>query len=227
MKKLLVLAAAAAMVLSSCCNSGSRNLKNEDDSLAYCVGVDLGSYVKNMDSTINIDIVTAAIRDVMAGKQKIKQEEYMAFLQEYFTVRKPAKDKAKSQAFLDKIEKDTKGIQKTASGLLYVVENPGNDVMATSDNDQVRVLYKGMLPNGTVFDSSEMHGDTAQFALNGVIRGWTEGMKLVGEGGKIKLWVPSDLAYGDRGMGQIPPSQALVFEVELVKVIPAADEAAE
>ncbi|MDR2885755.1 MAG: FKBP-type peptidyl-prolyl cis-trans isomerase [Rikenellaceae bacterium] len=224
MKKMLILAAAAAFVLSSCGNMGSRNLKSEEDSLAYCIGIDLGSYIKNLDSTINVDVVAAGIKDVLANKQKIAQDSTYAFLREYFTVRKPEKQKKASADYLAKIEKDTKGVQKTESGLLYVVETPGNDVKATKDNDQVRVMYKGTLPDGKVFDSSYDRGDTAQFALNQVIKGWAEGMKLVGEGGKIKLWIPSDLAYGEQGAGgQIGPNQAIQFEVELVSVIPGEE----
>ncbi len=228
MKKLLVIAAAAAFVLSSCGNIGSRSLKTEEDSLAYCIGIDLGSYIKNLDSTINVDVVAAAIKDVLKNKQKIEQEATYSFLREYFTVRKPAKLKKASEEYLAGIEKDVKGVQKTESGLLYLVEEAGNEVKATADSDRVRVMYKGTLPNGTVFDSSYDRGDTAQFALNQVIRGWAEGMKLVGEGGKIKLWIPSDLAYGEQGAGQmIPANQAIAFEVELVQVLPAEEAAAE
>jgi FKBP-type peptidyl-prolyl cis-trans isomerase len=228
MKKLLILAAAAAFVLSSCGNIGSGKLSSEEDSLAYSVGIDLGQYIKNMDSTLNIDVVAAAIKDVIDGKQKMSQDTAYAFLREYFTVRKPAKQKKASEEFLAGVEKDTEGIQKTESGLLYVVENPGNEVKATKDVDQVRVMYKGTLPDGQVFDSSYDRGDTAQFALNQVIKGWSEGMKLVGEGGKIKLWIPSDLAYGEQGAGngQIGPNQAIQFEVELVSVIPGEEEPA-
>ncbi len=226
MKKLLILAAAAAVLLSAC-NTGSANLKTEEDSLAYCIGLDLGAYIKNMDSTMSIEMVATGIKDVINNKQKLEQDASYAFLREYFTVRKPAKEKAKSAEFLANVEKDTKDINKTASGLLYVIENAGSEVKALNDNDQVRVMYKGTLPNGKEFDSSYTRGDTAQFALNQVIKGWGEGMKLIGEGGKIKMWVPSDLGYGEQGAGgMIGPNQALVFEVELVKVIPAEAEAA-
>ncbi len=223
MKKLLVVVAAAGVLLSAC-NTGSSSLKTEADSLAYCIGVDLGMYVKNVDSTLNVNVIATAIKDVINNKKKIEQEDAMNFLREYFTVRKPKKALEESNNWLQKIEKETKGIQKTESGLMYMVENPGSDVKAVNDNDQVRVMYKGTLPNGEVFDSSYDRGDTAQFALNQVIRGWTEGMKLVGEGGKIKLWIPSDLAYGEAGThgGPIGPNQAIAFEVELVQVLPAA-----
>lgn len=228
MKKLFVLVAAATVFMSACNTAGSGKLNNEMDSVAYCVGLDLGNYIKTLDSTLNINMVAAGIKDVLKNKPNMTNEQAVGFLREYFMVRKPAKDKEASAEWLSKIEKETKGIQKTESGLLYVIETEGTGMKAMSDNDQVRVKYKGMLPNGTVFDSSYERGDTTQFGLNQVIRGWAEGMKLIGEGGKIKMWLPSELAYGEQGAGQkIAPNQPIVFEVELLQVIPApAEEAA-
>lgn len=212
---------AAAIVFSSC-GKGSGSLKTEQDSLAYAVGLDLGNYIKNMDSTINIDVVAAAIKDVINNKQKMDQEASYAFLREYFMVRRPAKAKAEGEQFLASIEKDNKNIKKTDDGLLYEVIKPGSDVKATNDTDTVKVVYHGTLKNGKVFDSSKERGDTATFSLNRVIKGWSEGMKLVGKGGTIKLWIPAALAYGESGMGQaIGPNEPLVFEVEVIDVAPA------
>ena len=90
------------------------------------------------------------------------------------------------------------------------------------DTDKVKVHYEGKLRNGEVFDSSYERGEPAEFALNQVIKGWTEGMKLVGEGGEIKLWIPANMAYGARGTrdGSIGPNQAIMFTVEVLEVIP-------
>lgn len=217
MKKIIIISALSALVFASC--GTSTNLKNEQDSLAYVIGFDLGSYIKNLDSTINIDVVAAAMKDVMAGKAKVEQEQAYNFLNEYFTVRKPAKAKAESAAYLAKVEKENKNIKKTASGLLYEVLTPGSEVKATG-TDKVRVVYEGKLVNGKVFDSSISRGDTAEFGLNQVIQGWAEGIQLVGKGGKIKLWIPSDLGYGEQGYAPaIPGNEALTFEVTLVDVI--------
>ena len=225
MKKIIIVLGVLAIAFSSC-NSGSKSLKNEQDSVAYAVGIDLGNYLKNLDSTINVDMVASAIKDVIAGKAKMEQEQTYNFLREYFMVRKPAKEKQASEDFLAQVEKTNKNVKKTESGLLYEIITPGSDVKAVNNEDTVSVMYKGTLKDGKVFDSSYERGDTAEFPLNRVIAGWSEGMKLVGKGGKIKLWVPSELGYGAQGAGQnIGPNQALVFEVELIDVKPGAPAA--
>ncbi len=222
MKNLFIVAAAAAVVFSSC-GGGSASLKTEADSLAYVAGLQCGAYIKNLDSTMNLNTVYAAIKDVVNNKEKIDQEAAMSFLREYFMVRKPARNKAASQEFLDKIEKENKNVKKTESGLLYEIIKAGGEQKAVSDSDVVRVVYEGRLKSGKVFDSSESRGDTVEFPLNHVIKGWGEGMKLVGKGGKITLYIPSELAYGEQGIPQagIEPNEALVFDVELIDIIPA------
>lgn len=225
MKKLLFVAAAVAAVLSSC-GGGSASLKSESDSLAYAIGVDLGTYVHNLDSVhklgLNVNAVCASLKETAAGKGKLSPEEAMMFLREYFMVRVPAKAKAEGEKFLQDVEKQA-NVKKTESGLLYEIIREGSDVKATNDADVVKVMYEGKLKNGNVFDSSYERGDTVEFPLNGVIKGWTEGMKLIGEGGKIKLWIPSELGYGANGGGSIGPNEPLVFEIELVKVTPAEE----
>ena len=111
---------------------------------------------------------------------------------------------------------------QTESGLAYKVIEPGNAKKAVSDQDTVWVDYKGTLLDGTVFDENK----NINFTLNRVIKGWTEGMKLVGEGGKIKLVIPSDLAYGS-GRGSIPANSTLVFDVTLNKVNPFVEKVEE
>lgn len=142
-----------------------------------------------------------------------KQQEKM--------IKKAEEAKEASAQWLSKIEKK-KGVVKTESGLLYRIDRQGNDVFATEDTDIVEVNYEGKTRDGKVFDSSYERGESISFGLNQVIKGWTEGMKLVGEGGQITLWIPSELAYGTRGAGQdIGPNEALEFKVELIKVTPA------
>ena len=215
------MAAAAVVGLGSC--GGSASVRSEKDSVAYAIGLDLGNYIKNLDSTLDINVVSSAIKDVIKNKQKMTQEDAYAFLREYFMVRKPAQAKAASEEFLTKVAKDSK-VQKTEDGLLYEIITPGSDDKAINDYDTVKVVYHGTTKEGKVFDSSKERGDTVSFPLNRVIKGWSEGMKLVGKGGSIKLWVPSDLAYGEQGMGQnIGPNEALVFEVDLVDVAHGSD----
>lgn len=128
-------------------------------------------------------------------------------------------NQAAGEAFLAKIDQK-EGVVKTDSGLRYEILKEGSDTFATVA-DSVNVHYHGTLIDGTVFDSSVQRDEPVTFPLNGVIPGFREGLTLVGEGGKIRLYMPSDIAYGDRGSGPaIGPGATLVFEVELLKVNP-------
>lgn len=108
-------------------------------------------------------------------------------------------------------------VQKTASGLRYEILEPGSDERPTL-SDVVFANYTGTFVDGTVFDTSEDLGVPVEFELNGVIEGWQEGLQLIGTGGRIKLYIPGDLAYGDSGNRNIPPAKPLIFDVELVRV---------
>ena len=130
-----------------------------------------------------------------------------------------ADNKAAGEAFLATID-GKEGVVKTDSGLRYEILTEGSETFATA-TDSVKVHYHGTLIDGTVFDSSVDRGQPVDFPLNGVIPGFSEGLTLVGEGGKIRLYMPSDIAYGDRGAGgQIGPGATLIFEVELLKINP-------
>lgn len=225
MKKLLLVLSIAVMAFSACGTTGSP--KSESDSLAYAMGVKLGEYFAQMDTftnaKLNINVVFAAMKDAVKGKTKMSSEAADNFMREYFTVRIPQKNRVASEEFLAQVEKSNKNVQKTTSGILYEITQEGTGVKSTNIADRVRVIYRGTLRTGKEFDSSAKHGDTVEFALNQVIPGWTEGLQLVNTGGKIKLWIPSDLAYGEYGQGMmIGPNEALVFEVELIEIIPAA-----
>lgn len=125
-----------------------------------------------------------------------------------------------SAKWLSEIEK-MEGVKKTESGLLYRIDREGDGAQATEDSDVVLVNYEGKNREGKIFDSSYERGEPISFALNRVIRGWTEGMKLVKVGGQITLWIPADMAYGERGAGDdIGPNEALEFKVELLEVNP-------
>ncbi len=221
MKKLLIAAVVISAALVSC--QGSKNIKNftEADSLAYAVGIDYGMHAKRLDSTMSVAMISAAIHDVINNKPKMTQEQAYEFLNEYFMVRLPAKQKADANAFLADVKAKNPNVQQTESGLLYEIIDEGEaGTKATNTADQVMVNYKGTLKDGTVFDQN----DSITFALNRVIAGWTEGMQLVGKGGEIILWVPSELGYGERGSGKIPGNAALKFEVKLLDVIPTVVE---
>lgn len=223
MKKLLILSVAALVSVSAftfCGHSGSSSLKTDEDTLSYWIGVNMGIQLKN-DPYIQENAFMAGLKKGYSGKDTVTQQKLMEIQQEFFNVKLPEKNLQESEAYLLDIEKKNKNVQKTESGILYEIIEPGSDLKAISDNDEVKVIYEGKLRNGNIFDSSKERGDTVAFALNRVIAGWTEGMKLVGKGGKIMLWIPSELAYGKSGNRSIGPNEALQFEVELVDVIPA------
>lgn len=224
MKKLL-LGFAIASVFASCGAQGGGTPKTDTDSLAYAIGVDIANMAKGFDSTLNADMVAAAVKDVFAKKSKMTQEEARNFLNYYMTVGLGKKNEKASNDFIAEAAKGANA-KTTESGLVYEIIEAGSDVkpMAT---DTVVAHYKGTLPNGTVFDSSFDRGEPAEFPLNGVIKGWTEGLQLIGEGGKVTLYIPWELAYGEQGAGGvIGPKQSLKFEVELQKVKKGAAAAA-
>lgn len=232
MKKILTIAVAALAVVSMTSCGGSRAMKNDVDTLSYALGTDFGMslqrLVNSLEEEMNMDLFYAGVEDALNEDVAIEQQEAFAFLRNYMNIVNPQKALANSNEYLAEIEKE-EGVQKTESGLLYKVVNEGNlEKRATLDTDKVRVMYEGKTRKGKVFDSSYERGDTATFALNQVIKGWTEGMKLVGEGGEVKLWIPANLAYGARGTrdGAIGPNQAITFTVEIVEVIPTATEEA-
>ena len=224
MKKIFVLSLILGLALTACNSTGSKKLSTDKDTLAYAYGaVQFGPNIAYLDSVqnLNVGIILAAIQDVVAGKPKMTPEEANAWAQEYYTVRVPAQNLSTSVAFLAETEKKS-GVMKTESGLLYEIIAEGGE-KATNDADTLVVVYTGTLPNGKEFDSTKAHGtENDQFALNNVIPAWTEGMKLVGKGGKIKLYAHPDLAYGPMGQGSIEPNQALIFDVEIIDIKPAA-----
>ena len=211
----------------------------EKNIIAAILGADIAYSATNVQFDIDKRSLVTAINEVHNGKGRIDEDFAMEYTRNYFTVVIPNKNRKESEEWLAKIEKQ-KGVKKTESGLLYKIENAGDEnVKAINDGDVVKVLYTGRTKDGKVFDSNRWADMPAErqemikayqpdqaevdnpieFPLNRVIKGWTEGMKLVGKGGKITLWIPSDLAYGERGAGQdIGPNQALFFEVELLEV---------
>ena len=228
MKKFLTIALAALAVVSMTSCGGSRALKTENDTLSYALGTDFGAslmrIVGTLEEDMNMDVFFKGVEDALEENVLIEQQEAYAFLRNYMNVVNPKKALENSNAYLAEIEK-MEGVKKTESGLLYQIVREGNEKRATLDSDVVRVMYEGKTRDGKVFDSSYERGDTAEFALNRVIKGWTEGMKLVGEGGEIKLWIPANLAYGTRGTrdGSIGPNHAITFTVEVVEVIPTEE----
>lgn len=200
--------------------------QGECDSVSYAFGNDIGNNLKESNLPVAVVWIPEAMKEVKEQKARMDEQAVQDYLQNYFTVVVPQRNAEASAEWLASIEKKS-GVQKTESGLLYKVEKPGDEfVIAKDDRDVVVVNYEGKTREGKVFDSSYERGETAEFPLNRVIPGWTEGMKLVGKGGKITLWIPSELAYGERGAGRdIGPNEALEFTVEVVEVKPYVEPA--
>jgi FKBP-type peptidyl-prolyl cis-trans isomerase len=205
-------------------NRTGKRIRTQNDSLSYAIGVDVGNHLRNLTTQLGGDLdmnmVLAAVRDVQNDRFTLTHEQSIRFLEQYFSMVLPQRQLERERDFLDKISRRP-GINITESGLMYEIERPGNDARASLD-DRVRVMYRGTFQDGNEFDSSYAPGrDTTEFMLRQVVRGWGEGLQLIGEGGKIRLWVPSELGYGQWGSGPVGPNQPLVFEVELFEIIPA------
>lgn len=201
--------------------------------VSVLVGADFAYSMKKAPYEVEKKSFMKAVNDVREGKEMLTLEQANSFMRNYYTVVVPQKNKEESDKWLAKVAKQ-KGVQKTASGLLYRIEAPGDmNIKANKDEDVVKVLYTGRTREGKVFDSNrwadmseerrkmlpESKDSPIEFPLNRVIKGWTEGMKFIGKGGRITLWIPAELAYGERGAGEsIGPNEALCFDVELIGV---------
>ncbi|MBP5771881.1 MAG: FKBP-type peptidyl-prolyl cis-trans isomerase [Bacteroidaceae bacterium] len=191
--------------------------------ISYALGLGIGQQLKSMGiEDFNVQDFTQSICDVLTdGKLAMSHREAQALLNEYFD--KQARQQAQvaiaeGKVFLEENAK-REGVITTKSGLQYIVltEGTGRNPKAT---DKVRCHYEGTLINGTVFDSSYKRGEPADFPLNGVIPGWTEGVQLMKEGAKYRFFIPYLLGYGERGAGSsIPPYSTLIFDVELIKIL--------
>lgn len=197
-------------------------LKTENDSLSYALGVSIGNNLKSQGvDSINSAALGAALDDVFGGSDTVMDmNQANEFLNGYFSkamAKQAEAAKADGQKFLEE-NKSKEGVVALPSGLQYKVVTMGTGPKPTLQ-DKVTTHYHGTLTSGKVFDSSVERGQPATFPLGGVIKGWQEGLQLMPVGSKFIFYVPSDLAYGDRGAGaDIPPHATLIFEVELLKI---------
>ena len=215
--------------------------KAQIDSVSYLLGINFGSFLKSYDfgSDLNYAEVVKGMKDFVAAKGDMRDPDFtkqfkidpnsMNDLFNNFLEKRRSgvsmMNKQKGEKFLEANAKKD-GVVTTESGLQYKIIEAGNDVKP-GPQDTVWVRYKGTLLDGTVFDEVAEDADPIRLTLNRVVAGWTEGLQLIGEGGKIQLFLPADLAYGEQGNQGIGPNNALIFDVELTKVGKIAEVAAE
>ena len=193
------------------------------DKVSYALGLGIGQQLKSMvGAEFVLGDFTRAISDVIEGRElAVSHRDAQALLNAYFQEKQASEGKAAKEAGAKFLAENAKkeGVVTTKSGLQYKVLTEGTG-RAPKATDKVRCHYEGFLIDGTVFDSSVQRGEPADFPLQGVIAGWTEGLQLMKEGGKTRFFIPYMLAYGEGGAGSsIPPFATLIFDVELIKVL--------
>ena len=216
----------SSLILFIACNTEktnkTANLITELDSVSYSLGVNIGENIKTQFEDINLDNFEAGIKDVLEKdvEAKISDNQAQAIIQSYFSKKQQKQSESVIEEGINFLRENGKreGVTTLASGLQYEVINDGTGPKPTIE-DNVTTHYHGTLIDGTVFDSSVDRGEPASFPVGGVIKGWTEALQLMAVGSKWKLYVPYDLAYGERGAGpQIGPYSTLIFDVELISI---------
>lgn len=195
----------------------------ELEEFSYALGLSIASnLIQSGVKTIEPSNFMLALEDIFTGKEpKLTPEKANKILQAFMEKQQSGEGKANLEEGLKFLaeNREKEGIIETASGLQYQVLEEG-DGEKPSPSDQVKCHYHGTLIDGTVFDSSVQRGEPATFPVNGVIQGWVEALQMMTTGSKWRLYVPSDLAYGERGAGgAIGPNTTLVFEVELLEIV--------
>ena len=231
-----ILAVALVAGLAVACNkkegeqspADTSDLQTDAEKFGYAVGVDIGRSLKPVKDSVDLGALMKGMQESMEGqKPRLSDEEREQVktavskqLQQKNMEERMAKakeNKEKGEKFLAENGK-RQGVTTTKSGLQYEAVTEGKGAAPVA-SDKVTVHYKGTLIDGTEFDSSYKRNQPVTFPLGNVIPGWTEGLQLMKEGGKAKLYIPSELAYGERGAGaKIGPNETLIFEVELLKV---------
>ena len=222
-----ILAVGLALLLSTCTPPEKKiELKDEKAKASYSVGYQFGQNLKKMHADLDAGVLSKGLEDALSGKESLLSEEEMGSSLSDLRQKSMAavQQELKEQAEKNLVEgekflaenKTKEGVKTTASGLQYKVLTEGEGPSPNA-GDTVTVNYRGTLIDGTEFDSSYKRGEPATFPLTGVIPGWTEALQLMKKGSKWMLYIPPDLAYGERGAGnRIPPNSTLIFEVELI-----------
>jgi FKBP-type peptidyl-prolyl cis-trans isomerase FklB len=229
-KSLIILA--LSLAIAPLAPADDPKLDNQKDKVSYSIGLDIGSTLKRQMIDVNKEVMDRGVQDGLSGAKPLLTDEQMKEVMQSFQKDMLAKQAAKKKEegsknaaegkkFLDE-NKSKEGVKTTASGLQYTVEKEGTGPMPKA-TDTVKVNYRGTTIDGKEFDSSYKRGEPATFPVNRVIKGWTEALQLMKVGSKYKLFIPADLAYGERGAGSdIGPDSVLLFDVELLGIEPPA-----
>jgi FKBP-type peptidyl-prolyl cis-trans isomerase FklB len=245
MKVLLGFLAMGAAITLSAAETPTPELKDQKDKVSYSIGMDIGRNIKRQNLDLNVDAVAAGIRDAIAGGKTALTEEQSREVMNAYRMEMQTKQQAEAKQASEKNKKEgeaflaenakkegVKTLQvKLPSGsnsaLQYKVMTAGTGPKPTT-NDTVITHYRGTLIDGTEFDSSYKRGEPATFPVTGVIKGWTEALLQMPVGSKWQLFIPADLAYGERGAGRnIGPNATLIFDIELIGIQDKAKAAAQ
>jgi len=235
MNKTLTSLLVGTLLASSATFAGK--LETDTQKTNYMIGTDVGAYIKKSGMDFDNKAFMAGINDAVEGKDSQLSNEEIGKLRQALQAEQKAAQEAQRKEMMAKLEADKvknledgksfmakkakeKGVSSTASGMLYEVITQGDGAKPGSANATVVVHYVGTLIDGTEFDSSVKRGQPATFALNQVIKGWTEGLQLMNAGSKYRFYIPPELAYGSdaRPGSPIGPNSTLIFDVELIEV---------
>lgn len=225
--KFWVSAGWAALFLVGATGVQATELDTQEKQLSYMFGMDIGSSLKAQEEDLDLDVLFEGLRAVYEGNEtSLSEEQAAAVRQSYITQRQEtmaaaqmaaaSENLAMAEAFLAE-NAGNEGVMTSASGLQYEVVTQGDGPMP-GPTDTVSVHYRGMLADGTEFDSSYSRGQPLSIGVNQVIPGWTEGLQMMSVGSSYKFFIPPQLGYGESGGGPIPPNAALIFEVELLDI---------
>jgi FKBP-type peptidyl-prolyl cis-trans isomerase FklB len=203
-------------------------LETELDKVSYAIGTQIGQSFKKQGLDVRVELLIQGLKDAINGKELLLSKEEAQQVMMDFRKRMQAEQQASQKTdgvknlaegitFLEK-NKKKKDVEELPSGLQYKIIKKGTGQTPAADS-KVKTHYRGTLINGTEFDSSYKRNKPAEFAVKGVIKGWTEALQLMKEGGKWKLYIPANLAYGERGRPSIPPNSTLIFEIELLEIV--------
>lgn len=201
--------------------SGNVTLADEIDSLSYIVGMNVGYNLLQMDSTLRREVVVKGINDALNSSERIGADEARTFFLAYMNYGVYERVRNYEEQYLSDLEASDKDVQRTRSGLTYKVTELGDmNTTAVSDRDTVSLIYTASRMSGEEVDPVAEREDTVRMALRNLVPGLKEGVKLVGEGGKITLWIPSAQAFGPEGDEQkgIKPNEMLRYEVSVIDI---------